>query len=442
MIVNVYAQKQDSKKLNITIYNQDFGLIQEIRSLSVPEGQSQIRLNGISHQVIPGSILIRFDGEVIDQTYHQQTANLSHILKTYFLNKKIDLVGNSGRSVSGILTAITGGQAVIQKKDGTFAIIPNVFSYQLNVDQMPAGATFNPYLECSIKSKKKGKTDFDLSYQTRGLQWYAIYSAVVNTSYNRMDLNADAYVRNYTGADYKNAHVNLMAGDINVQNRIPQPHFEAMAQVAKSTDQTISEKPFSDYHLYTISHPVDLPENSSKQLNLFKATNISIQRKYVYQSQNIGAAGKSSEGKIGVTISFINNKANHLDKPMPAGKVNIYKKDGKHLILIGQVQMGHTPAESHLKWNVGNAFDLTAKETLKKIKHISNRVTDRTYEIKFKNQQKKDVTIQVDRNIGSHGEVMDASQKYEKVDATTVRFEVPVKSKGEQTLSFTVRNSY
>jgi hypothetical protein len=127
---------------------------------------------------------------------------------------------------------------------------------------------------------------------------------------------------------------------------------------------------------------------------------------------------------------------------MPAGTVNIYKKDGSSLVLIGQDHINHTPVDQEVKWDIGKAFDLEVHELLKEMNRISNRVSDRTYEITFSNQKKDPVIIEVNRNIGTNGEMRQASQKYEKVDATTVRFYVSVPPKGSSILTYTVRNTY
>lgn len=439
---SVFAQNQKKKDLNITIYNQNMGLIQENRIRNVKKGLAHIRFTDMAQFIIPGSIIINFNGKVIDKTYHQQPINLADILHNYFLHKNIRLIKNSGQVVTGTLISANWNQVIVHQEDGSYTIIPNVSNYQISMSHLPDNLALSPYLDCFVKSNKKGLQNFEITYQTRGIRWNAIYSAVINNDYDQMNLNAEAFITNNTGTDYRDANVRLVAGTMNTNRVSPVSSFGMANQAKRSVAPSISQKSFADYHVYTISQKINLLQHTSKQLNLFSADKVNIQKKYIYQDNYNGAVGKPRHGKIEVEINFKNDSSNQLGKPMPAGLVNIYKKDGDQLELIGQDHIDHTPVKAHLNWKVGQAFDLSAREVLKDIKHISNKVSERTYEITFSNQKKKDVTIQVDRSIGTHGEIIKASQKYTKVNATMVHFEVKVPAKGEKKLSYTVRNSY
>jgi hypothetical protein len=75
-------------------------------------------------------------------------------------------------------------------------------------------------------------------------------------------------IDNRSGKKYENAKLKLIAGDVNtVQNAItPRPVAMALFTSASSSAPSFSEKSFSDYHLYTLSEPVTLNDNSQKQI--------------------------------------------------------------------------------------------------------------------------------------------------------------------------------
>jgi hypothetical protein len=435
------AQNNASKDINLTVYNQNFGLVREIRSFSLPKGVSHIQFDNIPREIVPGSIMLQTKVEVIDQSYHRRNINTQEVLKDYFLNKSVQLIGDSGEMINGILKDVNGGQAILQRKDGSYLMIPNIRKYKLNLDKLPDGLSLSPYLECVVNSSKSQHEDMDLLYQTRGIRWAAVYSAVVNTDYDHMNLTANADLENNSGADFHNVKVKLVAGDVHLSGIEPQQRNEAMGQVMKLA-QSVTQKPFADYHLYDITGKINLDQNVSKQIELFRANNVSIKKNYTYNDGGHYAVGHEVTGKIRVQISFKNTRNNKLGKPMPAGTVNIYKKDDNSLILIGLDHINHTPVENEVTWEIGKAFDLKVHELLKEMNRISNRVSDRTYEITFSNQKKDPVIIEVNRNIGTNGEIRQASQQYEKVDATTVRFYVTVRPKGSTILTYTVRNTY
>ncbi len=50
--------------------------------------------------------------------------------------------------------------------------------------------------------------------------------------------------------------------------------------------------------------------------------------------------------------------------------------------------------------------------------------------------------IEVIRSVGFNWEILDSSMKYEKIDAQTIKFIVPVKKNSEVTLKYKIRNSW
>jgi len=435
------AQNNASQDINLTVYNQNFGLVRETRLFTLPKGVSHIKFGNIPREIVPGSIMLQTKVEVKEQSYHRMNMNTHELLKDYFMNKSVQLIGDSGEMINGILKDINGGEAIIQRSDGSYLMIPNIRNYKLNLDKLPDGLSLSPYLDCVVNSSKSQHEDIDLLYQTRGIRWHAVYSAIVDTGYDHMNLTANADLENNSGADFRNAQVKLVAGDVHLSGIQPQPRYEAMGQEMKSA-QTVTQKPFADYHVYDIPGNINLDQNESKQIELFRANGVGINKKYMYSDGGHYSVGHEVTGKVSVQISFKNTGNNELGKPMPSGTVNIYKKDGNSLVLIGQDHINHTPVENEVTWDIGKAFDLEVQELLKEMNRISNRVSDRTYEITFRNQKKDAVNIEVNRNIGTNGEIRHASQKYEKVDASTVRFNVSVPPKGSTKLTFTVRNTY
>lgn len=65
-----------------------------------------------------------------------------------------------------------------------------------------------------------------------------------------------------------NAKLKLIAGDVNtVRQSYPQPTYaKNLAFAAAESAPTFEEKSFADYHLYTLSAPVNLNESSQKQV--------------------------------------------------------------------------------------------------------------------------------------------------------------------------------
>jgi hypothetical protein len=62
--------------------------------------------------------------------------------------------------------------------------------------------------------------------------------------------------------------------------------------------------------------------------------------------------------------------------------------------------------------------------------------------LKLKNRKKEDVVIEVEKYAGNFWEVQESSVKFEKKDAQTLLFKVPVKADSEYPLKLRLRYNY
>jgi hypothetical protein len=88
---------------------------------------------------------------------------------------------------------------------------------------------------------------------------------------------------------------------------------------------------------------------------------------------------------------------------------------------------------------MGEAFDVTGQRKQKDFKIIARGVTEAGWEISLKNHKKEPVTVRVNEPMPGDWEVLSSSQKYEKADAHTLRFDVPVPQESEVKLAYKVR---
>lgn len=135
------------------------------------------------------------------------------------------------------------------------------------------------------------------------------------------------------------------------------------AAMSKTAAPSFSEKSFSDYHMYTLSEPVTLNQNSQKQVQFIpKAFNVRVRK---YNLISVGAGGYSQANlKAANKIQFNNSKPNRLGLPLPKGTVRVFKTDDADdsLEFVGQDSIDHTPKDELITLNTGNAFDITANK--------------------------------------------------------------------------------
>jgi hypothetical protein len=110
--------------------------------------------------------------------------------------------------------------------------------------------------------------------------------------------------------------------------------------------------------------------------------------------------------------------------------------------LVGEAYINHSPAGKKLELELGNAFDLRAERkqvdfTLDKAARV---ITER-FEITLHNAGKDAKTIHVVEVLPrwSAWEIVESSVAFEKDDAQTISFDVPVPAEGKTVLTYTVR---
>lgn len=447
--VGAQAQESQKKSVAVTVYNNNLGVVKDKRTVSIPSGTSQLKIVDVAQLIDPTSVHIELNGSVLEQNYQYDLVSLDKILQKY-IDREITLVSETNERITGKLLSVTGFQIVLQRSEGGLLMLPNIDKYRLSVESLPSGLMTRPTLVWTVNSSKSGSQDVEVSYQTGGMNWHAEYVAVLNENDTKMDLNSWVSVENNSGATYENAVLKLVAGDV---NRVQPPaagnyRFKAMEMEAADDAMVAAqfqEKSFFEYHIYNLQRPTTIANNETKQISLFEASSVGVTKKYLYRSGGyypMYRYGNSGGSKVGVVVEFENKEGNKLGKPMPAGKVRLYKSDGSSMEFVGEDMIDHTPREEKVSLRIGDAFDIVVEEQMTDSKRISDRVNEATYKIILKNRKDADVVVDVERDLGLNWEILSKTHSFEKKNATTALFRIPVAKGKETTLEFTVRTTY
>ncbi|MGE5437243.1 MAG: DUF4139 domain-containing protein [Syntrophothermus sp.] len=440
----IFPQETNQKSLAITVYNGDLGVIKDVRSLDLSKGKSRVSITDVAQNIIPATVHIKFDGEVIEQNYQYDLVSLDKILQKY-IDKDIQLYSETNEIIEGKLLSGNSAQVVLQKKEGGITMLPDLTKYRFNVNTLPENFITKPTLIWDLNSNKSGNQDVEITYQSRGLSWQAEYVGVLNETDTKLDLKAWVSLNNNSGASYKNASLKLVAGDLNLiqENRQPMYEMPVMTKGVES-DRQFVEQSFFEYHIYDLQRQTSLNNNEKKQISLFETSDIPVTKKYLYtnKSNYYYYGNNNNNNKINVVIEFENKAEYGLGMPFPKGVIRMNKSDGKSIEFIGEDMIEHTPKNEKLKLKIGDAFDIVAEEIQKENKRITDKVYEQEYEIKFRNRKEQDVVIEVERFLGLNWEILNSNIKYDKKDAQNVIFQVPVKADKETTLNFKIRYTY
>lgn len=432
--ISIVLFGQEQKSVSLTAYNNNLGVVREIRNINLQKGTAAITLTDVAELIDPTSVHIKLNANVLEQNYQYDLVSLDKVLKKY-INQNIQLLSSNGELIEGKLLSSFGNQIVLQKNNGGLIMIPNVDKYTFSVNSLPEGLITKPSLIWMVESKQAGAQEAEITYQTRGINWHAEYVAVLNKDDSALDLNSWISLENQSGASYKNAKLKLVAGDVNIVQ--PQPRFSGIKKdfmMAEAANQ-FEEQEFFEYHIYDLQRPTTISNNETKQISLFEAAGIKASKKYLYSNYR-------GNNKIAVNIEFDNSEKNNLGMPFPKGKVRVYKSDGKSTEFVGENFIDHTPKNEKIQLKIGDAFDLIGEEVQKENIRISDKVYEQVWEIKLKNRKSENVVIDVERFLGSNWEIKNSNMEYNKKDAQRIVFQAPVKTNSETIIKYTVRYNY
>lgn len=442
-----------------------YATVRQGQSFELEAGVSELRVRDVASLIDPTTVSIRSPDSPDSVRVLEQNFEFDLVSSAKLLNRFLDRVITVSRStgdgidrVSGTLLSTDGG-LVLRKPDGGVQIIREYQDVEL--PDLPGGLITRPTLVWRIQSDEPGSRPLRISYQTGGMTWWADYNATLDEDGGcSLDLNAWVSIVNQSGAGYPDTRLKLIAGDVQrISREEPRVMMEMERAAAAADAAGFQEKPFFEYHLYTLPRRTSLPDNSTKQLELFPAAHgVPCTKEYVYDPRRAYPGyrtqpyldrepGRRSSTDVSVHLAFRNDAASGLGMPLPAGRLRINQRDAADdsLEFIGEDVIDHTPKDEDVKIRLGNAFDVVAER-----KHTDYRVDTsgktlrESFEITLRNHKDTPVTVNVNEALYRwvNWEIVRASHDFEKLDARSVQFPVEVAAGGEATVSYEVRYSW
>jgi len=441
----------DQESVSLTIYNANLSLVKDVRKLELPRGVGELWFEGVAANIDPTSVHIRSLTDpgalsVLEQNFEYDLISPEKLMEKY-VGKTVELVrvredGDKQKEerVSGKLIGTSGGY--VYEIDGKIAINPEG---RVVLPALPEGLISKPSLVWLLDSGRTDQT-VEASYLTGGMGWKANYVAVLSNDDKKSDLSGWVTIDNRSGATYPDATLKLVAGDVN-RAEPERGRAKPMVMSEAMPAPQFGEEAFFEYHLYTLSRKTTVRDNQTKQISLMSAEDIGVKKSYVYASpgywfSRMGGPDKGT--KIGVYVSIDNSKKNGMGMPLPKGVVRVYKKDKDGALqFIGEDNIDHTPEDETIRIKMGNAFDIVAERVQTDFQVLSSGHLYRSsYQVTIRNHKDEDVVVSVVENLSGDWTIENASHDYEKESSSRIRFDVPVKRKGEAELTYTALIKY
>jgi hypothetical protein len=448
----VTSTQVDQKEVAVTVYNSNIALVRDVRRLRLPAGTLDLRYMDIAAQVNPATVHIVSlttpkELSVLEQNYEYDLLSPQKLLQKY-VGKELTLVrlvteNNSTKEVPVKATLLALNDGPVWKVGNE--LITGMGADRYVFPDLPQNLYSKPTLVWLLENARAGEQTVEASYLTNQVNWNADYVLTIRQDQKGADLNGWVTVINNSGTAFRNAQLQLVAGEVHRVSEVPAAPVRALAmRAAEAKAAQFVQEPISEYHLYTLERRTNLQDKETKQISLLAAAGVGFDKVFEVDGQqyyyhNAQRPGEPIKEPVQVRIKFINSQENSLGMPLPAGTVRVYQGDSKGRVqFIGEDRIGHTPKDETLDLHIGNAFDVVAERKQTDFKTYG-RAFEFAFEISLRNHKPEPITVIVNEPIGGDWTMLDSNFKYEKTAAFAARFTVPVAANAESVLKYRVR---
>jgi hypothetical protein len=447
----------DQVEVGVTVYNSDIALVRDVRNLQLPSGAFDLKFMDIAASVNPATVHFRSLTEpsrlsVLEQNYEYDLLEPEKLLRKY-VGRDVTLVRSvqqNGTTRQEEVTArlLSFNGAPVWRIGGE--IVTGLHADHIRFPELPNNLFSRPTLVWTLQNGGGSKHRVEASYLAQRLSWNADYVLTVGRDDKAADLDGWVTVKNASGTSFRNATLQLVAGDLNrVRQAISERRFDAArARMEEAVAAPMVQEAFSEYHLYTLGRKTTINNEQTKQVSMLDSADVPVVKRFVVDGQdvyyrNARHPGAPIKDVVQVYYQFRNDEKAGLGVPMPAGTVRVYQADSKGGVqFAGEDRIGHTPKDETVKLKIGNAFDVVCERNQVDFAKIASNVYEVEYEITLRNHKATPITVEVNEPIGGTWRMLSSSHTPTKTAAWAASFTVPVTENGSATLKYRVRVTY
>jgi hypothetical protein len=435
---------------SLAVYNSGRVLVDETRTVTLPKGPARVVFKDMPTTLDPTSVRASSPGmRVLGLEYSSLPVTEQNLLDRY-VGRELTVIlpdpaDANARTLRKATLLSNSGAPVFQVGDEVY-----VGAYEaLLLPELPADLTREPTLALSTENTSGGKQDVRLSYLMDGLNWRADYALVVDEGGTSASIGAWATLTNQSGHAHAGATVRLVAGDVR-QVTPSRPLMKAVRMSAMNEDVAAgqpAEEAFSEYHVYSLPQPVDLPASGTTQLSLFSAAKVGVTQEL--SSRFHGGPTQFSgplKQSVDLTMTLANTEKNGLGRAMPAGLVRVFMPGpDKTLLLGGESTIAHVGPGGELRLALGRSFDVAVSRTQTGFTRLGKNSVEMSWRIEVVNGKGESQALRLVDSYTGQWKVTAADREYTSPDAGSLAFDltVPPSSDGAPTtVTYTVQVSY
>ena len=444
--------EKDQVDLAVTVYNSNLALVRDVRQIHLGSGVFPLKFEDVAAAINPTTVHFRSLTDpaklnVVEQDYEYDLLDPQKLLQKY-VGREVTLVHQEKEA--GSTKWIETKALLLADNNGPVWKLGNEIVTGMGADsfrfpELPGNLYSRPTLVWTLDNRGADSQRVEASYLTGNMNWSADYVLTVARDEKKADLDGWVTLANNSGVEYRDAKLQLVAGQIHQAAQPPIPMAKAVNESLQAAPPQFAQEAFSEYHLYTLERRTSIQNNESKQISLLGATGVSVEKQLVVEGQtyyfrNRQGIGNAVPQPVKIFYRFKNAQSSSLGMPLPAGTVRVYQADSKGGVqFVGEDRINHTPKDEQVRIYVGNAFDVVCERKQTDYKKIAGDTYEMEYQIALRNHKDSDVTVEVREAVGGDWEVLNSTYKPLKLDSSTIGFEIPVEKNGSATLDYRVR---
>ena len=445
----------DQAELSVTVYNSDLALVRDVRNLRLPGGSFDLQFMDIAATVNPATVHFRSLTQpdalsVVEQNYEYDLLEPDKLLRKY-VGREVTLVrtrqdGGTTREeeVRALLLSYNNGPVWQIGKE----IVTGLHADHIRFPELPGNLFSRPTLIWTLQNSGADRHRVEASYLAGKMKWNADYVLTVGRDDKTSDLDGWVTLTNGSGTAFRNARLQLVAGDLNRVRQELSRMADAVVTGERAAAPRMQQEAFSEYHLYSLDRRTTINNDETKQISMLTGSGVPTTKRYVVNGQafyyrNAQHPGAPLKDVVQVFYQFANEQKAGLGMPLPAGVIRVYQADSKGgAQFVGEDRITHTPKDETINIKIGNAFDVVCERKQTDFRKIASNVYELEFEITLRNHKTVPVSIEVNEPIGGSWEMLTSSHKWLKTDAWAAQFSVPVAVDGASTLRYRVRVTF
>ncbi len=429
ILLNIVTYPQNISN-QITIYDNFAYVNDNLNNLFIlPKGKHTVKYFNIPSNIDLNSVYLKTNAKILSQTVYNKPFNLISLLE----NADAKIIFNNGSLMDVKIIKLFDNQLIVENNN-KIHILPDTRNYRIELNKNYDSMLFKKYIQWDILAENPIENAI-LNYKCYDISWNTNYIATINN--DKINLKIFFSIENNTDNEYNNYNVNLVSGDVKTQNnKQGRVFYKSVEATSLQEDNSIEPENLDEYKIYKLKNTITLPPFTNKKIEYFTSNNI----KYT-KILNIQTYHNNQVNSIKPSIKYIieNKNNNNLGINLPKGIIKVYNDNNNQIEFIGEALINDISEDETLQFEIGKANDVKFSQKIITNQTISDKIYVTEAEFKINNYANKEQEVHITDNLFEKNEIIESSEKYEKISNSQVLYKIKIAPKSEKIIKLKVR---